>query len=92
MPQLGGATEWLNSGPLGSAGLRGHVVLVNFGRLTCINWLCQESYVRPWSQTHRNDWLIVVGVHAPEFSFEHPAPGLEEEGRSTPRVGSQLRG
>ena len=39
MPSLTGATEWLNSEPLGPAGLRGHVVLVNFWTLTCINWL-----------------------------------------------------
>jgi thiol-disulfide isomerase/thioredoxin len=71
MPSLDGATEWLNSEPLGPAGLRGHVVLVNFWTLTCINWLRQEPYVRAWSQAYRDDGLIVIGVHTPEFSFEH---------------------
>jgi thiol-disulfide isomerase/thioredoxin len=71
MPSLDGATEWLNSEPLGPAELRGHVVLVNFWTLTCINWLRQEPYVRAWSQAYRGDGLIVVGVHTPEFSFEH---------------------
>ena len=71
MPSLGGTTEWLNSGPLGSAGLRGHVVLVNFWTLTCINWLRQAPYVRAWSHGYRDDGLIVIGVHTPEFSFEH---------------------
>jgi thiol-disulfide isomerase/thioredoxin len=71
MPSLGGATEWLNSEPLGSAELRGHVVLVDFWTLTCINWLRTEPYIRAWSQAYRNDGLIVIGVHAPEFSFEH---------------------
>jgi thiol-disulfide isomerase/thioredoxin len=71
MPALGGATEWLNSGPLGPAELRGHAVLVNFWTLTCINWLRQEPYVRAWSQAYRNDGLVVIGVHTPEFSFEH---------------------
>jgi thiol-disulfide isomerase/thioredoxin len=71
MPSLGGATEWLNSEPLGPTELRGHVVLVNFWTLTCINWLRQEPYVRAWSQTYRNDGLVVIGVHTPEFSFEH---------------------
>jgi len=71
MPSLGGATGWLNSEPLGPAGLRGHVVLVNFWTLTCINWLRQEPYVRAWSQAYRNDGLVVIGVHTPEFSFEH---------------------
>ncbi|WP_319459561.1 redoxin domain-containing protein [Micromonospora sp. RTP1Z1] len=71
MPSLGGATEWLNSEPLGPAELRGNVVLVNFWTLTCINWLRQEPYVRAWSQAYRNDGLVVIGVHTPEFSFEH---------------------
>ena len=71
MPPLDGATGWLNSAPLGPAELRGHVVLVNFWTLTCINWLRQEPYVRAWSQAYRDDGLIVIGVHTPEFSFEH---------------------
>jgi thiol-disulfide isomerase/thioredoxin len=71
MPSFDGAIAWLNSGPLGPAELRGHVVLVNFWTLTCINWLRQEPYVRAWSQAYRDDGLIVVGVHTPEFSFEH---------------------
>jgi thiol-disulfide isomerase/thioredoxin len=71
MPSFAGATEWLNSEPLGPAGLKGHVVLVNFWTLTCINWIRQEAYVRAWSQAYRGDGLIVIGVHTPEFSFEH---------------------
>jgi thiol-disulfide isomerase/thioredoxin len=71
MPSLGGATGWLGSEPLGPAELRGQVVLVNFWTLTCINWLRQEPYVRAWSQAYRDDGLVVIGVHTPEFSFEH---------------------
>src|SRR5215208_5663869 len=71
MPSLGGAIEWLNSEPLGPTELRGHVVLVDFWTLTCINWLRTEPYVRAWSQTYRDDGLVVIGVHTPEFSFEH---------------------
>jgi thiol-disulfide isomerase/thioredoxin len=71
LPSLGGATEWLNSEPLGPAELRGHVVLVDFWTLTCINWLRTEPYVRAWSQAYRDDGLVVIGVHTPEFSFEH---------------------
>jgi len=71
MPPLGVRTEWLNSGPLGPAELRGHVVMVNFWTLTCINWLRTEPHVRSWSQAYRNDGLVVIGVHTPEFSFEH---------------------
>jgi thiol-disulfide isomerase/thioredoxin len=71
MPPFNGATEWLNTEPLGPADLRGHVVLVNFWTLTCINWLRQEPQVRAWARAYRGDGLIVVGVHTPEFSFEH---------------------
>jgi thiol-disulfide isomerase/thioredoxin len=71
MPPFAGAAEWLNSEPLGPAELRGHVVVVNFWTLTCINWLRQEPYVRAWSQAYREDGLVVIGVHTPEFSFEH---------------------
>jgi thiol-disulfide isomerase/thioredoxin len=71
LPSFAGATEWLNSEPLGPAELEGRVVLVNFWTLTCINWLRQEPYVRAWSQAYRDDGLVVIGVHTPEFSFEH---------------------
>src|ERR671914_1584743 len=71
MPSLGGAAGWLNSEPLGRAELRGHVVLVNSWTLTCINWLRQEPYVRAWSRAYRDEGLIVIGVHTPEFGFEH---------------------
>ena len=71
MPSLGGATEWLNSEPLTPAELHGRTVLVNFWTLTCINWLRQEPSVRAWSQAYRNDGLVVIGVHTPEFTFEH---------------------
>ncbi|MET8260752.1 redoxin family protein [Micromonospora sp. NPDC005205] len=71
LPPLNGAAEWLNSEPLGPADLGGRVVLVNFWTLTCINWLRQEPYVRAWSQAYRDDGLVVIGVHTPEFGFEH---------------------
>src|ERR1700716_1860543 len=71
MPQLDGATEWLNSAALTTAGLRGKVVLVNFWTYTCINWLRQLPYVRAWEEKYRDQGLVVLGVHTPEFSFEH---------------------
>jgi thiol-disulfide isomerase/thioredoxin len=70
MPSFAGASGWLNSEPLSPAELGGHVVLVNFWTLTCINWLRQEPYVRAWSQAYRDDGLVVIGVHTPEFGFE----------------------
>jgi len=69
-PSFDGATEWLNSEPLTLARLRGDAVLVNFWTLTCINWLRQEPHVRAWSQAYRDDGLVVIGVHTPEFTFE----------------------
>src|SRR3954469_16418008 len=70
-PSLRGATGWLNSEPLGPAELRDHVVLVDFWTFTCINWLRAQPHVRAWSRAYRNDGLLVLGVHTPEFSFEH---------------------
>jgi thiol-disulfide isomerase/thioredoxin len=78
MPSLDGATGWLGSEPLGPAELRGHVVLVNFWTLTCINWLRQEPYVRAWSRAYRDDGLLVIGVHTPEFSFEDDLEGVRQ--------------
>jgi thiol-disulfide isomerase/thioredoxin len=71
LPSLDGATGWVNSEPLSHAELHGHVVLVDFWTLTCINWLRTEPYVRAWSQAYKDDGLVVIGVHTPEFTFEH---------------------
>jgi thiol-disulfide isomerase/thioredoxin len=67
---IGRATEWLNSPRLTAASLRGKVVLVDFWTYTCINWLRTLPYVRTWSQKYTQG-LIVIGVHTPEFAFEH---------------------
>jgi thiol-disulfide isomerase/thioredoxin len=71
MPSLAGATGWINSAPLEPTELRGRVVLVDFWTLTCINWLRTEPYIRTWSRAYRDDGLVVIGVHTPEFSLEH---------------------
>ncbi len=71
MPSLAGATEWLNSPPLTAAGLRGSVVLVEFWTYTCINWLRTLPYVRAWAEHYQDRGLVVIGVHTPEFDFEH---------------------
>jgi thiol-disulfide isomerase/thioredoxin len=74
--------EWLNSEPLGPEDLHGHVVLVNFWTLTCINWLRQEPHVRAWAQAYRGDGLIVVGVHTPEFTFEREIDRVRQATRA----------
>jgi thiol-disulfide isomerase/thioredoxin len=71
LPSLSGATEWLNSPPLAAGGLRGKVVLVEFWTYTCINWRRTFPYVRAWAEKYKNHGLVVIGVHTPEFSFEH---------------------
>jgi len=71
LPSLDGATGWLNSPPLTPAGLRGKVVLVGFWTYTCINWLRQLPYLRAWDGKYSGHGLVVIGVHTPEFSFEH---------------------
>ena len=71
LPSFDGATGWLNSPPLTESDLRGKVVLVNFWTYTCINWLRQLPYVRAWAGKYSGQGLVVIGVHTPEFSFEH---------------------
>ena len=68
---LRSATGWINSPPLTSEGLEGKVVLVQFWTFTCINWLRTLPYLRDWSQAYGNTGLVVIGVHTPEFDFEH---------------------
>jgi thiol-disulfide isomerase/thioredoxin len=71
LPDLRGATAWLNSAPLTPAGLRGKVVAVQFCTFSCINWLRTLPYVRAWAAKYRDDGLVVIGAHSPEFPFEH---------------------
>jgi len=71
LPSLAGATGWLNSPPLTPTGLHGKVTLVNFWTYTCINWLRQLPYVRAWAGKYSGQGLVVIGVHTPEFDFEH---------------------
>jgi thiol-disulfide isomerase/thioredoxin len=66
-----GAIAWLNSEPLSPTGLRGKVVVVQFWTYTCINWLRTQAYYRAWSQRYRDRGLVTIGVHTPEFKFEH---------------------
>jgi thiol-disulfide isomerase/thioredoxin len=71
LASLSGAIEWLNTEPLTAASLRGKVVFVDFWTYTCINWLRTAPYVRAWAEKYRDQGLVVIGVHTPEFPFEH---------------------
>jgi len=70
LASLGRATAWLNSPPLAAADLQGKVVLVDFWTYTCINWLRTAPYVRAWAARYKEQGLVVIGVHTPEFTFE----------------------
>ena len=70
LPSLTGAVEWLNSPPLTAEALRGKVVLVDFWTYSCINCLRALPYVRAWAEKYKDQGLVVIGVHAPEFAFE----------------------
>ena len=78
LPSFDGATGWLNSPPLTPAGLRGQVVLAGFWTYTCINWLRQLPYLRAWAGKYSGHGLVVIGVHTPEFSFEHDAGNVRQ--------------
>ena len=71
LPPFEGANLWLNSEPLTPSGLRGRVVVVQFWTYTCINWLRTQAYFRAWGLRYRDQGLVTIGVHTPEFKFEH---------------------
>lgn len=70
LPSLGGAVQWLNSPPLTAQALKGKVVLVDFWTYSCINCLRTLPYVKAWAEKYRDQGLVVIGVHTPEFAFE----------------------
>jgi thiol-disulfide isomerase/thioredoxin len=76
LPSLSAATEWLNSTPLTPGGLRGKVVLVEFWTYSCINWRRELPYVRAWAEKYKDQGLVVIGVHSPEFPFEKDAANV----------------
>jgi Thioredoxin like C-terminal domain/AhpC/TSA family len=88
LPEFDGANAWLNTEPLTPAGLRGKVVLVEFCTFSCVNWLRTVPYVRAWNERYRDDGLVVIGAHTPEFEFEHDVEkirsALEEMGVAYP--------
>jgi thiol-disulfide isomerase/thioredoxin len=82
LPALHGATAWLNSEPLTKSGLHGKVVLVDFWTYTCINWRRSLPYVRAWTERYRQQGLVVVGVHSPEFAFERNIDNVREAAKA----------
>jgi thiol-disulfide isomerase/thioredoxin len=82
LPSFAGATSWLNSDPLTPEGLRGRVVLVGFWTYTCVNWLRTLPYVRAWDEKYRAQGLTTIGVHTPEFDFEHDVRNVTAQARA----------
>jgi thiol-disulfide isomerase/thioredoxin len=82
MPELNGATGWLNSAPLSRKSLRGKVVLVNFWTYTCINSIRPLPYLRNWARKYHDAGFVMIGVHTPEFSFEHEPGNVENAVRN----------
>jgi cytochrome c biogenesis protein CcdA/thiol-disulfide isomerase/thioredoxin len=76
LPSLAGATEWLNSPKLTPDGLKGKVVLIDFWTYSCINCLRAIPYVRAWAEKYKDQGLVVIGVHTPEFAFEKDADNV----------------
>ena len=76
VPALDGAPEWLNSEPLTTAGLRGHVVAFDFWTFTCINWIRTAPYRRAWYEKYRDQGFVLIGVHTPEFPFERDVDSI----------------
>ena len=70
-PELTGLTNWINSKPLTLKQLRGKVVLIDFWTYSCINCLRTLPHVKAWYRTYHDKGLVVIGVHTPEFAFEH---------------------
>ena len=89
-PGFEGGGEWLNSPPLTLAGLRGKVVLVDFWTYGCYN--CQNTMpsVKQWWEKYKDQGLVIVGVHTPEFPREHKLENvqayIEDEGIGWPIV------
>jgi len=70
LPDLSGATTWLNSPPLTPESLRGKVVVIDFWTYSCINCLRSLPYIQAWYGKYKDSGLVVIGVHTPEFPFE----------------------
>ena len=70
-PPIHADGDWINSKPLTLAQLRGKVVLIDFWTYSCINCLRTLPHLEAWNATYRKQGLVIIGVHTPEFAFEH---------------------
>lgn len=87
-PEFKGLESWINSQPLLLSELKGKVVVVDFWTYSCINCIRNNPYLESWYQRYKDDGLVVIGLHAPEFSFERSMQNVQkavkEQGISYP--------
>jgi cytochrome c biogenesis protein CcdA/thiol-disulfide isomerase/thioredoxin len=83
-PPLNPDGRWFNSPPLTLAGLRGKVVLIDFWTYSCINCLRTLPHLEAWYRAYHKDGFTIIGVHTPEFAFEHVASNV---GAAVKRLG-----
>ena len=76
-PEFTGISNWFNSQPLKLADLRGKVVLVDFWTYGCVNCVNMLPHVTQLYSKYRDRGLVVIGVHTPEFPFEHSASNVQ---------------
>jgi thiol-disulfide isomerase/thioredoxin len=79
IPSLAGATGWLNSPPLTPSELQGKVVLIDFWTYTCINWRRTLPYLKAWAKRYGKSGVVLLGVHTPEFPFEHDVDNVRHQ-------------
>lgn len=77
-PELTGTQAWINSEPLKIHDLRGKVVLIDFWTYTCINCIRTLPYLKIWHSKYADDGLVIIGVHSPEFQFEHELENVQQ--------------
>ena len=76
-PELSGGGAWINSEPLRISELEGKVVLVDFWTFSCRNCINTLPYLKGWHEKYSDSGLVVIGVHSPEFRFEHDIENLK---------------
>lgn len=90
-PSLVGLTNWTNSSPLALADLTGKVVLINFWTYSCIDCTKAIPYMIKWHNTYKDQGLVTIGVHTPQFVFEKVTDNVNNaiKGQAIPYVVAQ---
>lgn len=76
-PEFTGISSWQNSPPLSMRALKGKVVLIDFWTYSCINCLRTLPHIKKWHDKYKDQGLVIVGVHTPEFAFERKTSNVQ---------------